>query len=195
MNISNSSGYILLVISITLVSLALSLNPDIFLYQRSALSQAEVWRLITGHLSHFSLQHGLFNIVALIGLIIINEGLVSLRWMVFYIAIFCILLSVSFYVFLPDLFIYAGLSGVLHALFVTILIYHLLYRSKAIGVIMLLIIIAKLIYENVFDRAITDFAMADIQILKEAHWYGVWWSVVVTPIVILTMRLIRNLNK
>ncbi|MCP5169546.1 MAG: rhombosortase [Hahellaceae bacterium] len=85
-------------------------------YQREAILNGELWRLVTGHLTHLGWTHGLLNMG---GLILITH-LFSSCWprgqllsAVFFIACLCSLLLL---VLSPSLAYYVGLSGVLHGL-------------------------------------------------------------------------------
>lgn len=101
---------------LVLVALGL-LAPAGLLEYRRALLLTEPWRLFTGHLVHLSLTHMLLNCVALMILGRLFDA--RLRpgelWAVLGGA--PLLISLGFWLLLPELEWYRGLSGALHALY------------------------------------------------------------------------------
>lgn len=85
-------------------------------YLRSHLS-AEPWRLLTGHFVHISWLHAVLNCVALLLLERLFEGRLkrSEQWIVLGTAPLAI--SLVFWIALPELAWYRGLSGTLHAFY------------------------------------------------------------------------------
>lgn len=86
---------------------------------RRALLGAQPWRLITGHFAHLSLLHAVVNCVALLLLTeLFADRLQALeQWAVLLGA--PIAISLVFWIAMPQLAWYRGLSGVLHALYFT----------------------------------------------------------------------------
>jgi rhomboid family GlyGly-CTERM serine protease len=84
---------------------------------RRALLLSQPWRLITGHFTHLSLLHAMVNCVALILLTKIFAGRMRTweQWAVLFGSSLAI--SVAFWIAMPKLIWYRGLSGDLHALY------------------------------------------------------------------------------
>ena len=103
--------FVLLLLAIELLA------PAGALEYRRALLAPEPWRLLTGHLVHLSLTHALLNCVALmlLGRLFDSRLRPGELWAVLGGA--PILISVAFWLLLPELEWYRGLSGALHALF------------------------------------------------------------------------------
>ncbi|MEX1993605.1 MAG: rhombosortase [Steroidobacteraceae bacterium] len=104
-----------LVVLVVLVAEFLLLG-DALEYRRPLLA-SEPWRLVSGHFVHLSLMHALLNSVALLLLgRLFAERLRPIEmWAV--LGATPILISLVFWVALPELAWYRGLSGVLHALY------------------------------------------------------------------------------
>lgn len=87
-------------------------------YRRSLLA-SEPWRLLTGHFVHLSLIHAMLNGVALLllGRLFGERLRASEMWIVLGAA--PLLISLVFWIALPELNWYRGLSGTLHALYFT----------------------------------------------------------------------------
>jgi len=100
------------------IVLALELLADgaLLEYRRSLLG-AEPWRLLSAHLVHLSLIHALLNGVALLllGRLFETRLRAGEVWLVLGTA--PILISLVFWIAMPELVWYRGLSGVLHALY------------------------------------------------------------------------------
>jgi rhomboid family GlyGly-CTERM serine protease len=107
-------GVTFLVVLILLVEFLLW--SDALEYRR-ALLLSQPWRLFTGHFTHLSLLHAMVNCVALILLTKLFD--VSMRvweqWAVLLSA--PLLISLVFWIAMPGLIWYRGLSGDLHALY------------------------------------------------------------------------------
>lgn len=90
--------------------------PDALEYRRPLLP-SEPWRLVTGHFVHLSWLHAVLNCVALLLLERLFAGRLrrSEQWIV--LAAAPLALSIVFWIALPGLGWYRGLSGALHALF------------------------------------------------------------------------------
>jgi len=110
--------------SITALSVlvALVIAAEFFLlgdaleYRRTLLL-SEPWRLLTGHYSHLSLLHAMVNAIALLLLAQLFAGRLraSEQWAV--LAVAPLVISLVFWVAMPGLGWYRGLSGVLHAFY------------------------------------------------------------------------------
>jgi rhomboid family GlyGly-CTERM serine protease len=93
--------------------------PDglqVFRYDRAAISSGQVWRLVTGHLVHVNSAHLFFD---LLGLFLLAEafwGQTSAGLIAGLLVTSSFAISALFWIWQPQLSWYAGLSGVLHAL-------------------------------------------------------------------------------
>lgn len=106
-------------LTLAAVAMALGLAPalaDTFALDRSAFTNGEVWRLLTGHLTHFDNDHLVWDVVALLVLGGLAE-LDSRRAVVWTLAIAAAAIGVSVVVLQPQFDSYRGLSGLDSALF------------------------------------------------------------------------------
>lgn len=89
---------------------------DAFEYRR-ALLLSQPWRLLTGHFAHLSLLHAMVNSVALLLLAQLFSNWLKAweQWAV--LAVAPVVISLVFWIAMPQLAWYRGLSGVLHALY------------------------------------------------------------------------------
>jgi len=108
---------ILLVAVAAAAYLVLGAAPEGWVYDRSAISQGEWWRLVTGHWVHSDLAHAGWDITALLVLGTLFE--VRLQWWV-PIALLIGTLGVDVWLWWgdPTLYYYCGLSGILNCLLI-----------------------------------------------------------------------------
>lgn len=90
--------------------------PDELEYRRPLLL-SEPWRLLTGHFVHLSWLHAVLNCVALLLLERLFDGRLrrSEQWLL--LACAPVAISLAFWIALPSLGWYRGLSGTLHAFY------------------------------------------------------------------------------
>lgn len=114
MRLKTSIGFPLVVL-LTIVAEFLSWGP-VLEYRRPMLA-TEPWRLVTGHFVHLSLTHAMLNGVALLllGRLFADRLRDNEFWIVLSAA--SLLISLTFWIAMPELIWYRGLSGTLHALY------------------------------------------------------------------------------
>jgi len=85
-------------------------------YDRAAIAAGEVWRLVSGHWAHYSLDHVIWDVIAFAALGVACERRSRARFLVCLIAS-ALAISVSVWLLLPEMQVYRGLSGIDSALF------------------------------------------------------------------------------
>lgn len=164
-----------LVIGLCLISLSLGLIGEpanlLLRYEDEAIKNGEVWRLITGNLVHLGWGHLIMNILGL-GLIwgLFSSCFTTLPWLVITL-ISSLTVSVGLLIFAPQLQWYVGLSGVLHGLFLAGAIGGI-RRGDQREAILLLAIVGKLIWEQVYGALPGSADMAGGPVIVDAHFYG-----------------------
>lgn len=149
---------------------------DLLLYQREAILEGEIWRLITGHWVHVGWQHLGMNLTGL-----------ALIWYLFgdalrppaclgLMATIALGQSLSLLAFHSDVLWYAGLSGLLHGLLAAGALLAL-NRMPLIATLTMMALALKLGVE-MFRGASTDMvAWLGTPILIESHVYGTAWGI------------------
>ena len=144
-------------------------------YEREGLGEGQWWRLISGHLVHIDLRHGLLNAAALLLIASLAAGRVTVsEW--FWLAVGSVIaVDAGLYWLAPDTSWYAGASGVLHGLGAGVGLF-LAVRSRAPlrwVLLLLLLLVGKLGFERLSGGASPWMADADFKVVSEAHLYGV----------------------
>lgn len=140
-------------------------------YDRIAIQHAQLWRIITAHFTHLGWSHLAMNLagLALIWAIFGNQ-ISTGRWLMIFL-VGAIGTSVCLYLFNPQLRWYVGLSGVLHTLFIAGCLADLKHRRWD-SRILLALVIAKLVYEQVWGPMPGSESTAGGRVVVDAHLYG-----------------------
>lgn len=130
------------------------------------------WRLLSAHWVHVGWWHYLLNMAALVCLPALFYRVP--QWLIGLSAILIsLMLSIAIYVFSPNVYGYAGLSGVLHGLYVVAALYSLQDKEEdffAVG--MLVAIVLKLASEAYFGAMPATAQLIGRPVMIESHRYG-----------------------
>lgn len=141
-------------------------------YDRPALANHEWWRLVSAHLVHFDLKHGVLNAAALVltGWIVGSRVAIA-EWLLLS-AGSLIAVDVGLYWLSPDVGWYVGASGLLHGLFAGGALVLAVRERDVTGGIMLLLLAGKLAYEHLSGGTSLFMDGAGFAVVTEAHLYG-----------------------
>ena len=142
-----------------------------FEYQRTAILEGQVWRLVSGHFTHINLSHLLLNLAGLALIWVLGLGRLSPMRLVMAILVCCVSISCALLVFNTDLTWYRGFSGVLHGQFAVVAAQYLkdhIYFS----ILLFLSLALKLVYEQLFERMPWHQGFSDFTVIADAHLYG-----------------------
>jgi rhomboid family GlyGly-CTERM serine protease len=121
----------LLTILFGFITAAVTLSPQMtswLQFDRSAILQGEIWRTLTGHLTHWSVSHLFWDMLVFLVLAGIIERF-SRRHFIICFAAGSLIISLLVFTMLPEMAYYRGLSGIDSGFFMLLLI--LLYRRNA----------------------------------------------------------------
>ena len=153
------------------LALYLSDAESILRYDHNLIARGEIWRLVTGHLMHLNWPHFWLNMGGLVIVaVFFRQDCTSFQWLLL-ISGSCLFISAGLYWFDPAMHWYMGLSGVLHSLFVVGGWYER-RRFVVSGNVLLLLIFAKLVYEQFGGGLAASEAMIGAHVAVNAHLYG-----------------------
>jgi rhomboid family GlyGly-CTERM serine protease len=92
--------------------------PEMLDLSRTAIQHGELWRILTGHFTHFTNAHLMWDVAAFAILSIMVAGRSMARWIACMIGA-AITISLAVLLLQPEVTVYRGLSGLDSALFVT----------------------------------------------------------------------------
>lgn len=116
-------------------------------YDREAIQSGEVWRLVTAHLVHMSLNHSLLNIATLLLVAyLIDPSEPKYRQLLHWLWLF-LFTGVGLYLTAHNLLYYVGFSGVLHGALL-VAIFSSPFYSKPIKWVVILILLSKVLWEQ-----------------------------------------------
>jgi rhomboid family GlyGly-CTERM serine protease len=162
-------------ITLALLSLLFALIGDsateLLRYQSDVFQSGEVWRLISGNLVHLGWSHMILNVLGL--------GLIwGLFWNTFETRIWPLITLISalavtlgLYWLIPNVVWYVGLSGLLHGLFVAGAVGGI-RRGDRREAILLVAIIGKLLWEQIYGPLPGTSDMAGGPVIVESHLFG-----------------------
>lgn len=149
----------------------LQLFQNILMYQYD-LFWTQPWRWWTAHWVHVGWIHYGLNVLALACLPFLFPN-IQQKILIALLVILPPLLSFCFYLFYPQIFAYAGLSGVLHGLFIFCAIVSLQQpQERKFALLVLLLVLGKIAWEFYFGALQTEQLIGH-PVLTQAHLLGV----------------------
>lgn len=140
-------------------------------YSRPDIAAGELWRLASGHLVHLGWSHFAMNIAALMLIwLLVGRSFRPLQWLLI-IGLAIAGIDAGFWVLDTGLHWYVGLSGVLHGVLVAGLV-GAWRRSRFDISLLLLLLTAKLVYEQLFGAMPGSASSAGGAVVVNAHLYG-----------------------
>lgn len=155
-------------------------------YDRQAILDGEVWRLLTAHIVHLGWQHLLMNLAGLFLIwLLFGRLLDTPRWALVTLA--CALgVGVGLLLLHPGIEWYVGMSGLLHGMFVAGALASLAagYRAE---LLLLALLAGKLAWEQLVGPLPGSEGLAGGRVVVDAHLYGA-----VTGLVVIAGLLFRR---
>jgi rhomboid family GlyGly-CTERM serine protease len=169
-------GGIAAVVAVCLLLCAGGLFADALLpvlrYERSGLAAGEWWRLVSAHFVHIDEAHAALNAAALLLIAWLGTGQVTLRQWLWLTLASMAAVDIGLYWLAPETTWYAGASGVLHGVFAGTSLILARRAREPIGTLMLLLLAAKLAFEQVSGGPSPWMGSAGFRVVIEAHLYG-----------------------
>ncbi len=153
-------------------SLVLQFNwVDNWRFDRDLIKQGRLWLLFSGHIVHLSWSHWLLNMAGLaIVAIFFSNHASAKQWLLVTLISACVI-SAGLWWWLTDIRYYVGLSGVLHGLFLYGALREIRFYPVS-GYVLLVVLIAKLLWEFFYGALPGSEDMAGGRVLTEAHLLG-----------------------
>jgi rhomboid family GlyGly-CTERM serine protease len=140
-------------------------------YDRIAILDAELWRLMTGHFVHLGPGHYVLNAIAVFLVwVAVGEYLSGPQWLVAT-AVTIAGVNAGLWLFNPEIVWYVGMSGFLHGLLVAgiVLGFQFLPREALLGG---MVVASKIVYEQMLGPMPGSEQSAGGNVVVDAHLYG-----------------------
>jgi rhomboid family GlyGly-CTERM serine protease len=162
----------LIVLFISLISFVFDASlSEFFVYQRSLVTQGEVWRIFSGHFFHTNGFHFLLNAAAVVMLWALHGHFYTIKNYLVVFIVSTIICSVGIHWFSPDIKQYVGLSGVLHGLFIWGAIEDIKAKERT-GYLLLLGVILKIAHEQYYGASEDVASLIGANVAINAHLWG-----------------------
>lgn len=140
-------------------------------YDRVAIEGGAYWRLLSGNLVHLGLNHLLLNAAgfALVAALVWRYYS-TLEWLLIF-AVCALAVGLGLFLLVPELRWYVGLSGVLHGLLLAGACVEI-QRYPQSGWPLLLLVVAKLVYEQLSGPMPGSEWAAGGAVVEQSHLYG-----------------------
>jgi rhomboid family GlyGly-CTERM serine protease len=140
-------------------------------FDREAIANGELWRLLTGHFVHLGVSHMLLNVGAMMLIwLLVGQGLNLHRWLMVIAA--CLAgIDLAFWYFDPQLSWYVGLSGLLHGMLAAGLVAQFRVAPRE-SLVLGCLLAGKIVYEQVAGAMPGSEFSAGGPVVVNAHLYG-----------------------
>ena len=161
----------ILIVIATAMMFSGAAGMELLRFDRSGIAAGELWRLLTGHLTHLGWSHLALNGAGLILVwYLVGTAYSTIRWLLIA-AVAIATIDVCFWFLNPDLAWYVGLSGLLHALLVAGILARL-GEINAETVILGVLVVAKLAWEQIQGPLPGSEMSSGGPVIVDAHLYG-----------------------
>lgn len=140
-------------------------------YERAAIFQGEIWRLLSGNFVHLGWPHLGMNLAGMILIWLLFGRLLPLRQWLVVLLVSALGVGLGLLLFNPAIEWYVGLSGLLHGLFI-VGIAASLSKDRHAEWLLLLFLVGKLIWEQVYGALPGSSDTAGGAVIVDAHLYG-----------------------
>ena len=147
-------------------------------WDRAAIADGEVWRLVSGHFVHLSWSHLFLNLAGLALIAWIVGG--AWPWQGWLLVSLACLASIGtgLWILNPELAWYVGLSGLLHGLLAAGLVAGI-RRREAESAVLAVLVGAKLVWEQLAGPLPGSEGASGGAVIVDAHLYGAVGGVLV----------------
>ena len=156
-------------------------------FDRNAIASGSIWLLLTGNFVHLGLSHLLLNMagfILIVMLVWVNFN--ATEWVIITL-ISSIGVGVGLYLRDPGVVFYVGFSGTLHGLIIAGTLADFRRFPKAAAVLLLLVI-AKLVSEQLFGPMPGSESAAGGRVVVNSHLYGAITGGIVGLLLLLVKR-------
>jgi rhomboid family GlyGly-CTERM serine protease len=140
-------------------------------FDRDAIGSGRLWLLLSAHLVHLNWNHLWLNMGGLLLVAVFFRAYGSVLVWLGVLLLSAAGVGLGLYFLDPQMHYYVGLSGVLHGLFLVGAWWERRYHPLS-GKLLLLLIVVKLVWEQLFGALPGSASMTGGHVAVDAHLYG-----------------------
>lgn len=140
-------------------------------YQRDAIAEGEIWRILSGHFCHLGSTHLLLNLLGLGLVVMLFINVLKMSNMLMLLLGSMLGCSAGLWFLTPHVSSYVGLSAALHGLMVGAALLDW-GRHRLTNTLLLIGVLAKVLWENSIYYTDSTSQLIGGQVLVQSHLFG-----------------------
>jgi rhomboid family GlyGly-CTERM serine protease len=160
---------------------------ELLRYDRVWIGQGELWRFLSGHVTHLGASHLALNGAGLLLVWFLVGSAYAMRNWVLIIAITLIVMNLGFWFLMPELYWYVGMSGLLHGLLVAGIVPKL-RQIDAETVVLIILLLAKVGWEQLNGPVPGSELSSGGPVIVNSHLYGLVGGVLGALLVMIRVK-------
>lgn len=183
------SNSLLLALACALLCVAVQFAglTDSLAYQRSLIANGHIWLLLTGNFVHLGNNHLWMNMAGLALVVaLVWQHFTAVQWLIVILFCSCVV-GLGLWFFNPEVEGYVGFSGTLHGLIIAGTLADLRRYPRSAG-LLLMLVIGKLLWEQISGAMPGSESVAGGLVLVDAHLYGAIGGALIAPFLIIRKR-------
>ena len=152
------------------VLMLLQLGPMLD-FDRNAINQGELWRILTGQFMHSNVYHLLLNVLGIVFIWLLHAEYTRPRQYAFNVLFLALWTGALIYFLAPNIVVYTGLSGLLHG----VIIWGAAQdcrRNMVTGYLLFIGVWLKIGFEQSQGASVEVARLIESRVAIEAHLYG-----------------------
>lgn len=185
--LKSSAWQLVLFLALLCIALQYAGLADLLDYQRSLIAKGHWWLLLSGNFVHLGPAHLWMNLAGLaLVAALVWQYFSAWQWSIL-ILLCSVGVGVGLWFFNPEVEGYVGFSGTLHGLIIAGTLADLRAYPRSAG-LLLLLVVGKLVWEQLAGALPGSESVAGGQVLVDAHLYGAIGGAIIAPWLILHKR-------
>lgn len=175
-----------MVIALVLLCVCLQYTglADTLAYRRSLIANGDWWLLLSGNFVHLGTSHLWMNMAGFVLVVLLVWPVFSATQWIITIITCSLGVGVGLWFFNPDVSSYVGYSGTLHGLIIAGSLADLRRFPKS-AALLLVLVVGKLVWEQVSGALPGSESVAGGKVLVDAHMYGAIAGGIVAALMLL----------
>lgn len=146
-------------------------------FYRAAISNHEIWRLLSGGFVHSNMLHLLLNLAGLFFLLTLYYLQIKVITWCYVSVSLALSINIIIYFLLPSTNLFVGFSGALHGLFIWYSLAELRRKPSCFPILVICLLIGKLILDMLTKDSLSS-QLIGMRVHWQSHWIGVFLGII-----------------